>query len=87
MVKAHYLLSHSGLPYMWMDITKSTNTIAKLEQTGQAQSEEEKAKHNILSTFIHLKDYDMEEGLGLLASQDVEMGSMGGSIGKSNQAC
>lgn len=70
-----------------MDITKSTNTIAKPEQTGQAQSEEEKAKNYMLSTFIHLKDYDVEEELELLATQEVEMGSMDGSIRKSDQAC
>lgn len=63
-------------------ITKSTNRIAKLEQTGQVQSEEEKAENYILSTFIYLKDYDIEEGLELLASHKVALGSMGGSFGK-----
>lgn len=87
MVKAHYSLFTRVIPTHEIAITKSTNTVTKLAQTAHTQSEEAKAKNDVISAFKYFKDYHTEEGLELLSPQGVDMGPMGGSITESDQAC
>lgn len=86
MVKAHYSLFTRVIPTHEIAITKSTNTVTKLAQTAHTQSEEAKAKNDVISAFKYFKDYHTEEGLELLSPQGVDMGPMGGSITESDRS-